>query len=355
MALQQRSRSYDPPRVVLVGPNGRTDAAGDTLARALGRDLTVDLVEGSSLLRDGARAYSRAAACIRAGAEAAHLLDARFALVGALLQRRYQVPVTVDARAADVTRRLAPLGRLDHAFVAHAEVADGLRRKARTLPLSHVPPVATVPVEPTERELDRTSRVLREATLGQLVVAMPWPDDREHVRWYRDAIAPLLRGNPLTLMLDVPNRRAARLLTNAVGTSMRARRGKLTPSALAAAARCADVFVVPGLPRTPATTSELLLALASTGVPVVAGGAVLNGTLEHERNALVVEQGDAFGLVSTINQLLELPAQQRHALGEEFAAYTMARAAWADIVPAYVERFSALVGRPLIPENLRAA
>jgi hypothetical protein len=59
--------------------------------------------------------------------------------------------------------------------------------------------------------------------------------------------------------------------------------------------------------------------------------------------------------VHTLNQLLALPAVQRHFLGEEFARFTLSRWPWQDVASAYMERFAALVGRPQIPAELRAA
>ena len=77
--------------------------------------------------------------------------------------------------------------------------------------------------------------------------------------------------------------------------------------------------------------------------------------LAHERNGFVVEPGDERGYVHTLNQVLSLPAAQRHVLGQEFARFTLAKWRWSDVASAYTERFAALVGRPRIPADLRAA
>ena len=52
---------------------------------------------------------------------------------------------------------------------------------------------------------------------------------------------------------------------------------------------------------------------------------------------------------------LALPAVQRHELGLQFAASTVADHTWRSAYETYAERFAALVGRPQIPANLRAA
>ena len=46
-----------------------------------------------------------------------------------------------------------------------------------------------------------------DATPGRLIVAAPWPADREAVLGLRDAVAPLLHGNPLILLLGAPRAR----------------------------------------------------------------------------------------------------------------------------------------------------
>jgi hypothetical protein len=87
----------------------------------------------------------------------------------------------------------------------------------------------------------------------------------------------------------------------------------------------------------------------------VAGGGIDSGIVEHEVNAFVAPAGNASGLVAMVNQLLALPAIQRHYLGEEFAAHIAHRYSWDGAAEIYGERLAALVGRPQIPLELRAA
>jgi glycosyltransferase involved in cell wall biosynthesis len=102
-------------------------------------------------------------------------------------------------------------------------------------------------------------------------------------------------------------------------------------------------------------STDLAIALAMGGIPVVTDGAQDTLVLAHERNAFVVDRGDDRGFASTVNDILSLPALQRHFLGLEFARFTLARWPWDGVAEVYGERLAALVGRPQIPADLRAA
>lgn len=351
---------FSRPRVAVAGVyrtalGQRDDALADALAASVrARRVLPSTTAGA------ARALS---ALIRSGeCEAVHLLDPRFAAAGRIIRRMHGVPISVTLSAADVAggdgvrrvRRMFAAG-LDQAFATDADARAG-GGDARCA-VSYVPPFAVQSPEPSQRMLDRASSLLSGVTPGRLVVGMPWPRDTEHVRWYRDAVAPLLHGNPVCLLLGAPSRREVRLLVGAVGmrATFRAWTGPLDAGMVAAAARCVDAFVVAGEAKRCAGMSELLLALAASGAPVVAGGGVRSETLAHERNALVVPPGDAYGLVSSLNQLLALPAVQRHYLGEGFAAWTLSRFTATAAAEAHAERIAALVGRPPIPAQWRAA
>jgi glycosyltransferase involved in cell wall biosynthesis len=136
---------------------------------------------------------------------------------------------------------------------------------------------------------------------------------------------------------------------------VRVRSPRLSANEIAAAARFVDVFVVPGPIRRVPSQTDALLTLIQSAVPVLAGGGVQDTVLEHERNAILVDPGDAMGLASTLNKLLMLPALQRHYLGKDFAEYTAAGATWDAAADVYAGRFAALVGRPRIPVELKAA
>jgi hypothetical protein len=360
MRARNGSALFSRPRVVVVGEYAPALGARDGAAiEALSRVAGVHPVDASATPMGMLRALRQGARALADGCEAVHLLDARLALPALALRARFGVPVSATLTRDDLRARrgLRPgLARLDHAFVhGDAAVAPGTLTR---LHISVAPSVAPMIAAPSQRRLDAMARLIRDVTPGRLVVAAPWPADAEQVRWCRDAVAPMLQGRPLWLFVGAPGRRQVRLMAGAIGMkgSFRAHVGAIDGDVIAAAARCADVFVVAGEPgRARTSTSELLLALIASRVPVVVGGGVESTTLEHERNAFVAAAGDALGVVTTVNQLLALPAVQRHYLGEEFAEHTVGRYTWDAACEVYGARFAAMVGRPQIPAELRAA
>lgn len=352
------------PRVVVVGeqrhPLGLT--ADDV---EFGADVA--RIDATHPARQMLRVASRASRLIREeGFEAVHLQDARFAPAAFWLRRRHGIAVSAALGPPDVQRHLGVPGaglrslvRLDEAFVSDPEVIAALRLRAAAVPVTQISPVAVPLPAPGDRALTAATRALGELPPGRVVVALLWPAKTDRVRWYRDAIAPLLLGNPLTLILGAPSKGAFRSLTAAVRrrSAFAAHDGHVDAGLLAAVARCADVFVTIGEPARRFGASEEILALAASRVPLVASGAD-SIVLEHERNAFVTPAGDGFALVSTLNKMLALPAIQRHELGIDFAAHTLERHgldASAANAAIYAQRFAALVGRPQIPEGLRAA
>ena len=309
-------------------------------------------------------AYRAGARALRHGAESVHLLDATLAPAGALLRFRFGVPVsaTVGSRAvtgnpARAVLTVAAIDRLDQAFTAEPFVTARLRRRAPRVPVAAVAPGAVPLPEPSPARLRRVARLLDGMLPARLVVGLPWTDDRDHMRWYRDAVAPLLAGNPVCLLFGAPSRRDARLIFGVRGLreTYRVLTGKIDADTVAAVARCVDAFVLPGDARPMHITQDLVLAMAASGAPLVAGGGVRSAELEHERNAFVATAADPMSLVSTLNQLLALPAAQRHELGRDFAAATLTDHTWQPAARLHGERFAALVGRPEIPAALRAA
>ncbi len=347
------------PRIVTLGePRDPLRQSGDTLRRAIEGATAAQRIDASSLIRDGVRAYRSARRAMRdRGAEGVHLFDARLAPVGAMLRRRHGVPVSVSLTTADLTSRApgAMLARraiagLDQAFYS-GDDAPRLR-----LPIVAMPPVAQPLPEPSPVALARIARLLDGLMPGRLVIAMPWPADIEKLRWYRDAVVPLLVGRPATLLLGAPSARQARITVGARGMrdAFRIDTRRIDIDVLSATARCADAFAMLDDGTRGLRASDLASAMASSGLPLVTGGSVNSQVISHEDNALTVEPRDAFGLVTTLNKLLSLPALQRHYLGARFAEYTLDRWSPDAAVQAYADRFAVLVGRAPIPANLRA-
>jgi hypothetical protein len=341
-------------RVALLGEEQGAFTSGDLLVEALGAVTAIERVRprvgGLGLpaaLAGGARAIS-------GGAELVHLLDPRLSLAARLLRRRYGVPVTATV-AATRGRLAGAIHSLDAAFTGDAQTYGRLTDRFPGTPCTLVSAGVPELPEPHASTVHAVARALGGAAPQRFVVAMPWPDDGEHVRWVRDAVLPLLHGNPLCLVIGAPRSREARLIGRRLGAnSMRVVPGRLTAGTVVAAARYADTFVVPGSPRE-GDDDAVLLAMAATGVPVVAGGGILTTALEHERSALLADPGDPMGLASTLNKLLALPALQRHELGAGFADWVRRERSWSRAAEVYGERFAVLVGRPRIPAELRAA
>lgn len=349
------------PRVVALG--GLRDplaGGGARLRAAVDRRARVHQVACDRPLLDAVRAYRSAGdALARGGCEAVHCFDARYAPLALLLRRRYGVPASATVVARDLARRpwaaayLRLLAGLDEIFVDQAVAALCEGTPLASLPLVVTPQVAEGMREPTRVAAATVARLLEGVAPGCLIVTMPWTADVSHVRWLRDAVAPVLVGGALCVVVGAPSRRAARLMAGASASSLRIHAGPLDAALLAAVARWTDVFVMPGAPRGHAASAMALL-LASSGAPLVAAsGAACR--LRHEHHAFVVDDADPYGYVSTLNALLSLPAQQRHALAVSFAARTLDDWSPDAAAAVYVERFDVLLGRPTVPVELRAA
>jgi glycosyltransferase involved in cell wall biosynthesis len=169
---------------------------------------------------------------------------------------------------------------------------------------------------------------------------------------------PQLKARPLCLLFGVTSRREARFMVAAAGSQVGVRilSGSMTGSLIAAIARIVDVFAVPvSAHGAPAGDAGLLMALSVGGVPVVSNATARDLVLAHEPSGLMVEPGDEHGFIDAVDGLLDLPAIQRHFLGEDMARSLLQERPWRPVAQAYAERFAALVGRPQIPVDLRAA
>jgi glycosyltransferase involved in cell wall biosynthesis len=251
------------------------------------------------------------------------------------------------------------LEKLDQLFTADARAWAASRHLGSSVPVSVVSHPATPLPWPSERSMKAVTGALRGVRPGRLVLAIPWPENRDDLRWFRDLAQPRLEARPLCLIVGAPNRREVRMLVGAQGLErdFRVVTGRLNADMVSAVTRCADAVAVPacsygGEVGLPVGVHE---ALALGGIPVVTNGIEDARVFAHERNGFLVPPGDDRAFASTLNQVLALPAVQRHMLGEEFARYTLSRRRWADVAETYGERYAALVGRPWIPVDLRAA
>ena len=362
-----RAAASGRPRVILVGSYRDTlGLCADGFQRALAAEADVEHLEGLSALRDAVRLYRRAGSLIaQEGFELVHVLDPRLAAVGAALRRRHRVSATVTL-TPEAMRSGTPLARLsrrcliafDEAFAGEEAIAPLVRQRVPRLPLSFVRPAARELPWPSTRDVTRVARALRGVRPGRLIIGVPWPQNRNDLRWFRDVVMPQLTARPLCLLFGVGGHREARLMVRAAGTQadFRVLGGPMTGSLIAAVARTVDVFAVPVSTRGAATGDpDLLMALSAGGVPVVSNATARDLVLAHEPSELMVEPGDEHGFIDALDGLLGLPAIQRHFLGEDMARSLLQERPWRPVAIAYVERFAALVGRPQIPAGLRAA
>jgi hypothetical protein len=335
----------------------------DSLGLPFPVDLLGDGAEAMSASTEGLpfTALRSAASLVRlARCEIAHVSDAAYAPAAMMLRGRFGIPISGVAGAGQgcmhpqrlVGERL--LRCFDQGFALHGRPLPAVLGRLHVVPL---PPVARPLPEPSKAALRRMARLLGGVTPGRLVVALPWPADVEQLRWFRDAAMPLLHGDPVCLVLGAPGRRQARIMLGAIGLSARFRvhTGRIDADALSAAVRCADMFVTLGEPRARVVLADMQLAVAASRLPLVAGGGATIGIVQHEASGFVAEGTDPFELVNTMNRLLQLPAVQRHYLGEDFAARILERWPACAAGEVFSERFSVLAGRPQIPADLRAA
>jgi hypothetical protein len=331
-----RQSLFDQPSIVVAG--SRYDTLGspvDAALRSLAPLVRVTPVPAPAGVRGWLTLLRHASPAIRAGAEGLHLLDPSLAPAALLLRARYGVPVTATADGAPreltrVQRRL--LGRIDELLVHGMPAWDG-------------------------RADHRIGRLLHGLPAARFVIGVPWTRDAAKMRWFRDAVAPLLHGDPVCLVLGAPGGRQARLLAGALGLQHRLRvhTGRLDADVLAAASRYVDAFVLLDDPRAPVGARDLALALTASGAPVVAAAGMADAVLEHERNAIVADGRNGMALAAALNNLLALPAIQRHYLGADFRARTLDRWSWSAAAEVYARRFAVIVGRPQVPVELRAA
>lgn len=363
----ERPLLHARPRIIVLG--AFRDAMGMAplgLASALDAEADIRWVPARSPVRHTIRALRDISRAFADGYEALHIMDARFAPLVRVLQRRNCFPASVTVSARDVRGR-DPISRLarrslpamQEAFATDVAAERWLRRRAPSVQAWTLGPAADVLPWPSTRDVNRVMCALRGKPASRMVIAVPWPENRHDLRWFRDVVMPQLDARPLCLLLGAPPRRESRLLLNAVGwqQDFHLLRAPLHGGVIAAAARVVDAFVVPASADAGlrAESTALMLALAASGAPVVTDGREPATVLAHEHGALLVEPGDERGMIATLNRLLGLPAIQRRYLGEEFARNTIARWSWDASARLYGDRFATLVGRPRIPAELRAA
>ncbi len=293
--------------------------------------------------------------------ELIHLLDARLAPLGDELRQRLGEPVTADLTTSDLTSgsrtrgtMLAALEQLDAVFVTDGVTRRMLRESAPWSQVTVLPLIATQLPRPHARTARAARRALARVGPGRFVIGVP-AGLVNHVRAFIGELLPAIEVDPLCVVFGVPaGRDVSRVLAHR--NAVRVVRGELTTVMISALAPFVDAFVVPpGCCGRETIDAQRCLDLTMSGVPVIASSEMESSSaLRHEQNAILVEdRRDAW--CAALNGLFALPPPQRQALGESFAAESLARYPLSAARQAYHERFDALLGRPQIPLELRAA
>ena len=294
-------------------------------------------------------------------AELIAALDLRPHPEGGFYREVYRSPVEVtpaDRRGPRAAVERRSFAAFDEVFLPDDAMPAVAERRAIRAPIYTMPSAARELPMPSPRDVARVLGALRGLEPEQPLVAVPWPKNVADFRWFRDIVMPNLGTRPSFLLLGVASRRELRMLMGVAGgrVDVRSVTGSITAGLLAAAARMVDVFAVPAPARAQrAPRGDLLMALTVSGVPVVTDAMSFDCVPAHETSGLMIDPGDERGFVAALDGVLRLPAVQRHFLGEEVARSMLRERPLRAVAEAYAARFSALAGRPEIPQELRAA
>lgn len=315
-------------------------------------------------------AFAAALRLIRTGrVDAVCLSDAMLAPLGAALQSATGVPVVATVHGLDVTwtnrayQAVVPraLARLDlvlpnsAATDAAMRVRTGARPPSLVVPLG-VNPIA-VPDDAAIAEFERMAGAGRDErlllTVGRLVA-------RKGAAWFAGNVLPHVPAEVRWVVIgEGPERDAIAAAAARAGASGRVRLlGRVSDEVLAAAYNRAELFVMPNVPVAGDIEGFGLVALeaSASGLPVLASR--LEGIAEavqHEQNGVLVPAGDAAAWASHVRLLLALPPRQLHALGAEFAAYTLATFGWDRTARRYVDAIAEILEHRAGARQARAA
>jgi glycosyltransferase involved in cell wall biosynthesis len=289
--------------------------------------------------------------------DAIHLADASLAPLGVMLKRLTGLTVTASVCGLDVTyangpyralvhralRQLDMVMPISHATeaVMHGLAGPSLKSSVVRLGLNSIAPSPGRAVAAMHTALaPHGERIL--LTSGRLIA-------RKGVEWFTREVLPRLDADVVYAIVGAgPRREAIARAAAEAGVKERIRMlGRVDDGTLAAAYGAADVFVMPNVPVAGDFEGFGLVALeaSSAGLPVIA--AKLEGITEavtDGQNGLLVPPLDAGAWISAIEQLLALPIEDRQALGQRFAACTVAEYSWERTASAYARIIGAVCG-----------
>jgi phosphatidylinositol alpha-1,6-mannosyltransferase len=286
-----------------------------------------------------------------------HLADALLAPLGALLKKLTGLPVTSSVCGLDITysnrlyQSIVPraLARLDMTMPISKATAQELQVRTNAQASTTVIPLGTNPLpEPTTATIRQfqqlaatTPRQVILLTVGRLI-------ERKGIAWFVQHVLPALPEHLIHVIIgEGPERANIRAAAEASGVSDRVRLlGRVPDDVLAAAYRCADIFVMPNIPVPGDIEGFGLVALeaASSGLPVVASRLQgINEAVQHERNGFLVAPLSADEYSSTIENMIALPREQLRRLGDSFAHYTNQHYGWDRTAERYLSVIDGLI------------
>ncbi|HEX5370960.1 MAG TPA: glycosyltransferase family 4 protein [Dehalococcoidia bacterium] len=285
-----------------------------------------------------------------------HLCDGVLAPVGATLKKLSGLPVTISIHGLDVTYRNGAyqavvgrsLGQMDRLIAVSESTASIITERwpdlaERTIVVPNgveAPPRETEPALP--RSLDDSLRGKRVIlTVGRLV-------RRKGVAWFVTNVLPRLSDDVRYVVAgDGVDRQAILDAVAAAGQAVRVfLLGRVTDAEIEALYRRADAFVMPNIviPGDVEGFGLVALEAAVRGLPVLA--ADLQGipdAIHDGRNGYLIESGNPDAWTARIDELLQLPAEPRELLAEQFKTYTLDNFSWRRVASAYADELVRVV------------
>jgi glycosyltransferase involved in cell wall biosynthesis len=297
-----------------------------------------------------------------------HLADALLAPVGAAVKAATGVTVTASICGLDVTwpnpayQAAVPraLRRLDLALpISHATEA-AMRERTGEAPESRVVPLGVDRPAPADADAMRRFAARARAEDFRIVLTVGRLVERKGQAWFAANVLPLLPPDVIYCVIgEGPQRAEIERAAAAAGVGDRIRMlGRVDDDMRAAAYASAAVFAMPNVPVEGDLEGFGLVALeaAAAGLPVVASRLEgITQAIHHDRNGTLAIPCDAQSHATAISRVLAMSSDERSALGERWAAYTLAEFGWGRVADRYLEAMGDVLGVRASSRELRRA
>lgn len=286
-----------------------------------------------------------------------HLADALLAPLGVALKRVTGLPVTSSVHGLDVTypnalyQRIVPraLARLDMTMPNSKATAEEVRARTAEEASTTVIPLGINPLpEPNAAAIRQFQALAATSPRHVVILTVGRLIQRKGVAWFVQHVLPALPEHIIHVIIGEGAEMAAiRAAASASGVSDRVRLlGRVSDDVLAAAYRCADIFVMPNIPVPGDIEGFGLVALeaAASGLPVVASRLEgISEAVQHERNGFLVTPLSVGEYMSTLENMITLPQEQLRAIGASFADYTNQHYGWDRTAERYLSVIAGLI------------